>query len=221
VIYGPSFCLCTLERRSQSDRGRRICSCFSAVGAAINKLLCLVPLFISALTPTLAQRTGTVEDTIAGFTVGKSTLGDIQRRFGRRLNLDRGRKAVQWDGECEIFFDFDADNPKPSDRVENIQLLNLGRGSEKGSRCNKLATGRGLMLSNTPERVRALYGSGKQFEEKNNERLGYNTVPPCSAGSKATVVLHNFGVEWTPGSMGLQDIDLGITRTTCDELNSE
>jgi hypothetical protein len=34
------------------------------------------------------QHVPAVEDTIAGITVGKSTLGDVQRKFGRRLIVD-------------------------------------------------------------------------------------------------------------------------------------
>ena len=187
----------------------------------MKKIIRYVALSCFALAPTMAQNHPAIEDTLAGITAGKSTFGDLQRRFGAKLIVDQGRRAVRLDGECELFFDFDPDDPKPTDQVKNIQLLNLGRGSEKNSPCNKLATGRGLRLSDSPERVRALYGLAKQFAENNNQRLAYDTNPHCPAGSKATVVLHNFGVEWTPDSAGLRDIDLGITRSNCGELNSQ
>jgi len=50
-----------------------------------------------------AQHAATIEDTLAGITVGKSTLADVQRKFGPRLIVDQGRRAVRWNGGYEIF----------------------------------------------------------------------------------------------------------------------
>jgi hypothetical protein len=169
-----------------------------------------------------AQPAMAIEDTVAGITVGKSTLADVQRMFGTKLALYEGRHGVRWDGACEIFFDLeDKGTEKPSSLVENIQLLNLGKGADKNSPCNRIATGRGLRLSDSPNRVRALYGPANTFVRNNMVSVGYNSKPRCPQGSKKAVVFRNMGVEWVPGSQELHDIDLGITKTDCSELTAE
>jgi hypothetical protein len=110
------------------------------------------------------QSSPVVEDTIAGITVGNSTLGDVQQKFGRRLKVDEevGRYAVKIDGQCELFFDLGLEEPGPdqtNSRVMNIQLLNLGKGGDRGSPCNELVTGRGLKLSDSPDKMMRIYGN--------------------------------------------------------------
>src|SRR5258708_15401011 len=98
----------------------------------------------------VAQQVPHVEDTIAGITVGKSKLADVQKKFGARLILDpkQGRHAVKLDGQCELFFDLEsADSNSPANHVTNIELANLGTGAERGSQCDEFSTGRGLKLS--------------------------------------------------------------------------
>ena len=184
----------------------------------MKKTFRLLLLILFSASQIAAQRAAFIEDTIAGITVGKSTFADVQHKFRPRLIVDQGRQAVRWDGQCEIFFDFEPYSPRPNDRVQNVQFLNLGKGAAKDSPCNRLATGRGLRLSDSPQRARALYGPTKQSTLNNNFVLGYNTKPNCPDGSKRAVILHNFGVEWIPGSSVFQNIYLGITFTSCPDL---
>jgi hypothetical protein len=188
----------------------------------MRRLIC-IPMFLAFATfQTFAQQARTIEDTIAGITVGKSTFEDIQRKFSARLILVDGRHAVRWDDECEIFFDFGLDDSdRPTNRVENIQLLNLGRGAQKQSPCHEITTGRGLRLSDSPQRVQTLYGPAKHFLRDEMTVIAYDSKPRCPRGSKTAILMHDMGTEWLRGAVGLHNIYLGITSSTCDELNSD
>jgi hypothetical protein len=192
-------------------------------GGIVIKPHCFLLFIFFTTTQVFGQRAPVVEDTIAGITVGKSTLRDVQRRFGSRLILDEGsRHAVRWDGECEVFFDLEKDDSnKPDNLVRNIQLLNLGKGADRKSPCNRVATGRGLRLSDSPERMLALYGPARQLTREGTNVAFYRSNPHCPKGSKKAVILWNMDVEWVPGVGGIHTIDIEVENTTCDELNSD
>jgi len=187
----------------------------------MGKLLYVVVfLFIAANEVSPQHNTFRIEDTIDGITVGKSTLGDLHRKFGADLIIDQGRHAVRINGECELFFDLEVDDSdQPADLVRNIQLLNLGRGTERQSSCNQITTGRGLRLSDSPKRVQILYGPSTSFMRNKMTAVGYYTRPRCQNGSERAVIIHDMGVEWLESENGLQNIYLGVTKTTCDEFN--
>jgi hypothetical protein len=170
----------------------------------------------------IAQQVSVVEDTIAGVTVGKSTLGDVRRRFGRSLTLDKneGRYAVRWDGQCEVFFDLEKDNSdQPDNRVMNIQLFNLGKGAERESPCNKIATGRGLRLSDSPDTIQRLYGlPTSKFMRKQLSVDRYENSALCSQSTMHSFDLRNLFVEWSAESMTFQNISVSVERSNCDEL---
>ena len=163
-----------------------------------------------------------VEGTIAGITVGKSSLADVQRRFGSKLILDEteGRHAVRWDGQCEIFFDLEKDNSnQPSNRVMNIQLLNLGKGADPESPCNQIATGRGLKLSDSPDAIQRLYGlPSSKFMRKQLSVARYENTHLCSQSTIHSFNLRNMFIEWSAESMVLQNISVSVERNNCDEL---
>jgi hypothetical protein len=183
--------------------------------------ICLALFFLSLSSQILAQRKPHVEDTIAGITVGKSSFGDVQRKYGTRLILDQGRYAVRWDGECELFFDLEQDHSdRPDNPVWNIQLLNLGKGAEQASPCNDVTTGSGLKLSDSPLRVRALYGRGKQKTLNGLTVFGYDSKPRCKKGSRQTVILHGMGVEWASEAQKINNINLGLSTKVCGEIDS-
>ena len=175
-----------------------------------------------AQTGKVAPKLPQVEDTIAGITVGKSTLADVQRRFGNELILDEteGRHAVRWDGQCEILFDLEKDNSnQPNNRVMNIQLLNLGNGAEPESTCNQIATGRGLKLSDSPDKIQRLYGLPRsKFTRKQLSVARYENSDLCSNSTVHLFNLRNMFVEWFGDSMVFQNISVSVERSNCDEL---
>jgi hypothetical protein len=170
----------------------------------------------------IAQQVSVVEDTIAGITVGKSTFSDVQRRFGRNLILDKNerRYAVRWDGQCEVFFDLEKDNyDQPDNRVMNIQVLNLGNGAKRDSPCNKIATGRGLRLSDSPDMIQRLYGlPDSKFMRKQLSVNRYENSALCTLSTIHTFDLRNMFAEWSAESMTIQNISVSIERSICDEL---
>src|SRR5580658_7661511 len=101
-----------------------------------------------------AQHVFAIENTIAGITVGVSTLDDVQKKFGSELIIDQGRYAIRWEGQCELFFDVDDKEPHINPRqIVNLQLLNLGGGPKLDSPCEGIRTGRGIKLSDSLESV--------------------------------------------------------------------
>jgi hypothetical protein len=176
----------------------------------------------------IAQHVPVIEDTIAGITVGKSTLGDLQQKFGRRLIVDKefGSYSVRIDGQCELFFNFGIDTPNPdqkNSRVMNIQLMNLGKGGEQGSRCNEFSTGRGLRLSDSFQRVLNIYGKPMgQLTIGEYEANGYDNIKSlCTSSSSPnrSVVVRDFGFDWSPKDKSIHSINMGVTSTTCGDLN--
>ena len=170
----------------------------------------------------MAQQASAVEDTIAGITVGKSTLGDVQRKLGRNLVLDKneGRYAARWNGQCELFFDLEKDDSdQPSNRVMNIQLKNLGKGAERESPCSKIATGRGLRLSDSPNTTQRLYGlPSNKFMRKQLSVVRYENSALCSQSTIHAFDSRNMFVEWSMESKVFQSISVSVERSNCDEL---
>jgi hypothetical protein len=169
-----------------------------------------------------AQEPPRVEDTIAGITLGKSTLGDVQKKFPFRLIVDpnQGRHAVKLDGQCELFFDFESDDAaSPKSRVTNIELANLGKGAEPGSPCDDFSTGHGLKLSSTPDSLPPFYGSptntfdrGKLTVDKfSNEAL-------CEDKRKHAITAQNMFIEWLTDTKVIRSISIGVEPANCDDL---
>jgi hypothetical protein len=184
------------------------------------RLTVALALLISPGMP-VAQKVPAVEDTIAGITVGKSTLMDVQRRFGGRLTVDQseGRHAVKLDGQCELFFDFEpGDSNQPNSLVMNIQLSNLGSGAQRGSPCDRFGTGRGLKLSDSPDMVQRLYGSpNSKFMRKQLSVDRFENSALCADPSKHMINSRNMFIEWLPNSNVIQNISVSIEHSDCDE----
>jgi hypothetical protein len=183
--------------------------------------------FVLALLITVGQQGAhhapAIENTLAGITVGVSTLDDVQKKFGNKLTIDQGRHAVRWDGECELFFDVeDEDLHSNPGRIVNIQLLNLGGGQAPNSSCGAIKTGKGIKLSNSLEDVFQAYGqpTGRSVIHE-ALAIGYdNSKELCtsSAGLKDIVVIRNFGVDWSDKKKAIESISMGIAKTSCDEF---
>jgi len=177
---------------------------------------------ISACAPT-AQLASPVENSIAGVVVGVSTIDDVRHKFGEAITNDQGRIAVRWDGQCELFFDLEDEDPHSTPRrIANVQLLNLGGGQSPTSPCAAIKTASGIGLSNSLGDVSKIYGqpTGRLL---NHEviSIGYdNTKKLClsSVTPNEIVVIRNFGVDWSNKKKAIQSISIGVTRATCEEF---
>jgi hypothetical protein len=172
----------------------------------------------------VGQHVPAIEDTIAGITVGKSTLRDVEDKFGKKLILDpkEKRHAVRWDGQCEIFFDFEKDDPSsPNNRVVNIQLLNLGHGIRVGSPCSRIATSHGLRLTDSPDALHRIYGAPSSlFARQQLTVARYENSGVCQKKALRTFWLKNMFVEWQTDSKVLQNVSISVEKGDCDELRS-
>ena len=186
-----------------------------------------VSAFVVALLMAVGQQGGrqtpTLENTLAGFTVGVSTLDDAQKRFSEKLTIDQGRHAVRWDGQCELFLDVEEGNfPSNAKRIINIQLLNLGGGQAANSPCQSLSTGKGIRLSDSLDRVLQVYGQPTGRSVIHGAlAIGYdNTRGLCKSSAKSSdsVVVRNFGLDWSDEKKAIENISLGVTKTSCDEF---
>jgi hypothetical protein len=168
----------------------------------------------------MAQEVAHVEDTIAGITVGKSTLGEVQKKFGTRLIVDQGRHAVKIDGQCELFFDLESDNAASAkSRVTNIELANLGKGAEQGSPCDEFSTGHGLKLSSSPDSFPSFYGSSTNTfvrEKLTVDRFANDAL--CEDKHKHAITARNFYIEWQTDTRVIQRISTGVESANCDDL---
>ncbi len=174
-----------------------------------------------------AQGVPMIEGTIAGLTLGKSTLGDIQKKFGHKLIVDKkmGAYAVRIDGQCELFLGFGPEKPNPDQeysRVMSIQLLNLGKGAERVSPCNEFATGRGLKLSDPPEKMNSLYGKpNNTFVEKleiiENMAKYDNVALLCAQKNMLKFNDGSMFIEWSVQTNIIQSISLSLDPVDCAE----
>jgi hypothetical protein len=169
-----------------------------------------------------AQKVPQVEDTIAGITLGKSTLGDVQKKFGARLIVDpnQGRHAVKVDGQCELFFDFESDDStSPKSRVKNIELANLGKGAEPGSPCDEFSTGHGLKLSSSPDSFPPFYGSPTNtFDREKLTVDKFSNEKLCEDIHKHAYTARNFYIEWLTDTKVIRSISMDIEAANCDDL---
>jgi len=168
-------------------------------------------------------KTSNIENTLAGFTVGVSTLDDAQKRFSDKLIIDQGRNAVRWDGQCELFLDVEEGNyPSNAKRIVNIQLLNLGGGQAANSPCQSLSTGKGIRLSDSLDRVLHVYGQPTGRSVIHGAlAIGYdNTGGLCKSSAKSSdsAVVRSFGLDWSDEKKAIESISLGVSRTSCDEF---
>jgi hypothetical protein len=172
----------------------------------------------------LGQHVPVVEDTISGITVGKSTLHDVAREFGKSLIVDpkEKRHAVRWEGQCELFFDFEKGGPIEEDNhVMNIQLLNLGGGTQPGSPCSKIATGHGLRLTDSPDALQRLYGEPSSvFGRQQLTVARYENSGVCQKKALRAFQLKNMFVEWQTDSKVLQNVSVSVEKGDCNELRS-
>ncbi len=166
-----------------------------------------------------AQKAAQIEDTIAGITVGKSKLADVQTRFGTRLIVDRSRHAVKIDGQCELFFDLESDDSNsPTSHVTNIELANLGKGAERGSPCDRFATERGLKLSSSPDSVTSIYGDSANTlprEKLTLDRFSNDVL--CEDRHKHAYTARTMFIEWLTETKVIQRISASVEPANCDD----
>ena len=169
-----------------------------------------------------AQQAAHVEDTIAGITVGKSKLSDVQKKFGTRLIVDQkqGRHAVKVEGQCELFFDLEKDDSDaPSNMVKNIELANLGKGAERGSPCDEFLTGQGFKLSSSPDSITSVYGPSMNALPRDRmtvARLSNDAY--CEDKHKHAYTARTFFIEWLSDTKVIQSISTGVEPANCDDL---
>ncbi len=168
-----------------------------------------------------AQRAPHVEDTIAGITVGKSTLADVQKKFGARLIVDEGRHAVKLDGQCEVFFDLESEDSKsPSSHVTNIELANLGKGAERGSPCDQFSTAHELKLSSSPDAIEGIYGVSITLPRDRLTVDKFSNESLCEDRHKHAFTARTMFVEWLTGTKVIQRISTSIEAANCDDLRA-
>jgi hypothetical protein len=169
-----------------------------------------------------AQEVAHVEDTIAGITLGKSTLGDLQRKFRTRLIVDpnQGRHAVKVDGQCELFFDLESDDSTSvKSRVTNIELANLGKGAEPGSPCDEFSTGHGLKLSSSPDSLPPFYGlPTNTFVREKLTVDRFSNEALCEDKRRHAITARNFYIEWPTDTKVIRSISTGVESANCDDL---
>lgn len=169
-----------------------------------------------------AQKVAQVEDTIAGITLGKSTLGDVQKKFRTRLIVDpnQGRHAVKVDGQCELFFDFESDDAAgPKSHVTNIELANLGKGAEPGSPCDEFATEHGLKLSSSPDSLPPFYNSPTNtFEREKLTVDKFSNEKLCEDAHKHAFTAKNMFIEWLTATKVIRSISTDVEPANCDDL---
>jgi hypothetical protein len=171
----------------------------------------------------VAQEAPHVEDTIAGITVGKSKLADVQKKFGARLIVDpkQGRHAVKLDGQCELFFDLESDDSNsPTSHVTNIEFANLGNGAERGSRCDEFSTGRGLKLSSSPDSITSVYGLTTPLPLDHSYVEKFSNEVLFGAGRKLALTARAMVVEWSTDTKVIQRISTGVEPANCDDLRA-
>jgi hypothetical protein len=171
----------------------------------------------------VAQKAPHVEDTIAGITVGKSKLADVQKKFGARLIVDpkQGRHAVKLDGQCEVFFDLESDDSNsPTKHVTNIELANLGTGAERGSPCDAFSTGGGLKLSSSPDSINSIYDSATTLprDRLTVDRISNDAL--CEDSHKHAFTSRIMFIEWLTATKVIQRISAGIEPANCDDLRA-
>jgi hypothetical protein len=170
-----------------------------------------------------ALRPPIIEDSLGGIIVGQSTLSDLKHRFGSRLTTDQEIYSVKWEGQCEISFFLEDEGPNGSQsRISKIALYNLGHGGSKGSPCESIQTGHGVRLSDSLQRIFGIYGKPTgHLPIGEYEAYGYDNIknlcPPSSSPDKS-VVIRDFGFDWSPKNKSIHSINLGSTNATCAEL---
>jgi hypothetical protein len=171
----------------------------------------------------VAQEAAHVEDTIAGITVGKSKLSDVQKKFGARLILDpkQGRHAVKLDGQCEVFFDLEsADSNSPTSHVTNIELANLGTGAERGSPCDEFSTGRGMKLSSSPDSMTSIYGLSTTLPRDRLTVDKFSNDSLCEDKHKHAFTARTMFIEWVTDKKVIQRISTDVEPANCDDVRA-
>jgi len=169
----------------------------------------------------VAQKASTVEDTIAGITVGKSKFTDVQKKFGARLIVDKGRHAVKLEGQCELFFDLESeDSNSPSSHVANIELANLGKGAERGSSCDQFSTGLGFKLSSSTDSIDGLYGLSTTLPRDRSTVDKFSNDKFCEDRHKHAFTERTMFIEWVTETKVIQRISVGLEPANCDDLRA-
>ena len=160
-----------------------------------------------------------VERSLGGLTVGVSTLDDAKRQFGHSIAMANGEYVVQFD-HCRLVFTLeDAPKRQDSQRISAVSLERLSLEHGKAGDCDKLSTGRGLKLSDSFEKVRAIYGKPRQdFIRSGLRVLGYDNRAWCSDPEKKNIRFYGLGIEWSETQKRLVNIHIDVANTECDEL---
>jgi hypothetical protein len=169
----------------------------------------------------VAQEVTHVEDTIAGITVGKSKFADVQKKFGARLIVDKGRHAVKVVGQCELYFDLESeDTNSPTSHVTNIELANLGKGAERGSPCDEFSTGHGLKLSSSTDSIDGLYGLSITLPRDRSTVDKFSNDKFCDDRHKHAFTERTMFIEWLTETKVIQRISAGVVPANCDDVRA-
>jgi hypothetical protein len=148
-----------------------------------------------------------VDQTLAGITIGESTLESAQAIFGKGLQKrfgDARSSEYDWNSaSCSVRLFL------TSGKVSGILLYRYVRAyrpPQASSFCRSLKTGRGIGLWSSPQTISAIYGKPTRTRyEEDRVRLTFQTGPFCRIGQikaakvRTLTVAAAFGKPRPPG----------------------
>jgi len=174
---------------------------------------------IATFALTALAQNGPIEQTIAGVTVGASTLPDFTARFGDGQDV-RGIVVVHPGDSCTLSAYADADQQHDPKFITTVTLTATPQTSKASGPCLNLVTSKKIGLGSSPADVINVYGKPRFDSEKNGLRiLRFDNSAVCKHKSGHPITLRSLMIRYDIKDTKIVEISISEGSYACDSLD--